>query len=132
MWRLVETADESLREMKRYHNSQQKDFKERWAKISQGREAVEQNKKKFRHFIREGKIWNIFIILIPFLYREKQGKVEDGLERIDRERNLQYKKVGELRDLKRNFQIYNLAKVNLHPFLKIVLLILLEVIVSML
>ena len=55
MWRLVETADESLREMKLYHNQQQKDFKERWAKISQGREAVEQNKKKFRHFIREGK-----------------------------------------------------------------------------
>ena len=64
MWRLVETADENLREMKRYHASQQRDFKERWTKISQGREAVEQNKKKFRHFIREGKLseisWNYF------------------------------------------------------------------------
>ena len=59
MWRLVETADESLREMKSYHNQQQRDFKERWGKISQGREAVEQNKKKFIHFIREGKIWNM-------------------------------------------------------------------------
>ena len=71
MWRLVEAADESLREMKRYHSEQQRDFKERWAKISQGREAVELNKKKFRHFIRE-----------------KQGKVEDGHERIKKEKNL--------------------------------------------
>ena len=65
MWRLVETADESLREMKRYHSQQQKDFKERWAKISQGREAIELNKKKFRHFIREGNL--SFIIIDPFL-----------------------------------------------------------------
>ena len=59
------------------------------------------------------------IILIPFLYREKQGKIEDGLERIDKETNLQYKKVGELRDLKRNFQINNLAKVNLQLFFRL-------------
>ena len=65
MWRLVETADESLREMKRYHSQQQKDFKERWAKISQGREGIELNKKKFRHFIREGNL--SFIIIDPFL-----------------------------------------------------------------
>ena len=97
MWRLVETADESLREMKRYHNQQQRDFKERWAKISQGREAIELNKKKFRHFIRE-----------------KQGKVDDGLERVNKEKNLQHQKVVELRDLKRNFQINNLAKENAH------------------
>ena len=67
MWRLVETADESLREMKRYHSQQQKDFKERWAKISQGREAIELNKKKFRHFIREGNL--SFIIIAHFLFK---------------------------------------------------------------
>ena len=111
MWRLVETADESLREMKRYHSHQQREFKERWAKISQGREAVELNKKKFRHFIREGEIPIVNSYVDPSTYREKQGKIEDGLERIDKERNLQFKKVGELRDLKRNFQINNLAKV---------------------
>ena len=109
MWKLVETADESLREMKRHHNCQQKDFKERWAKISQGREAVELNKKKFRHFIR--KLWNFASIILSPYFREKQGKIEDGLERVDKEKNLQFQKVVELRDLKRNFQINNLAKV---------------------
>ena len=58
-----------------------------------GKDAVEQNKKKFRHFIRE-----------------KQGKIEDGRERIDKEKLLQYQKVKELKDLKRDYQIHNLAK----------------------
>ena len=51
--------------------------------------------------------------MIPF-FREKQGKVDDGLERIDKEKSLQNQKVVELRDLKRNFQINNLAKENTH------------------
>ena len=59
----------------------------------QGREAVEQNKKKFRHFIRE-----------------KQAKIEDGHERINREKLLQQQKVIELKDLRRDYQIHNLAK----------------------
>ena len=60
--------------------------------------------------------WKITVIILSPFCREKQGKIEDGLERIDREKNLQYKKVGELRDLKRNFQINNLAKVVLTYF----------------
>ena len=65
----------------------------RWTKINQGREAIELNKKKFRHFIRE-----------------KQGKIEDGLERVEKEKRQQLVKVRELKDLKRDYQIHNLAK----------------------
>lgn len=74
MWRLVETADESLREMKRYHSHQQREFKERWAKISQGREAVELNKKKFRHFIREGEIPIVNSYVDPLLIEKSKEK----------------------------------------------------------
>ena len=68
-------------------------FKERWSKINQGREAIEMNRKKFRHFIRE-----------------KQGKIEDGVERIEKEKRQQFIKVMELKDLKRDYQIHHLAK----------------------
>ena len=55
---------------------------------------MENNKKKFRPFIRE-----------------KQGKIEDGLSRIEKEKHLQNQIVKDMKDLTRDFKIHNLAKV---------------------
>ena len=112
MWKVVEAADESLREVrshyqankkyvykiisfiKQYYQEKREEFQQRWEKIKRGREAVETNKKKFRPFIRE-----------------KQGKIEDGLSRIEKEKNLQNQIVKDMKDLNRDFKIHNLAKV---------------------
>ena len=112
MWKVVEAADESLREVrshyqasiklfykiisviKWYYQEKREEFQQRWEKIKRGKEAVETNKKKFRPFIRE-----------------KQGKIEDGLSRIEKEKNLQNQIVKDMKDLNRDFKIHNLAKV---------------------
>ena len=70
------------------------EFQQRWEKIRRGKEAVETNKKKFRPFIRE-----------------KQGKIEDGLSRIEKEKHSQNQIVKDMKDLNRDFKIHNLAKV---------------------
>ena len=56
---------------------------------------MEINKKKFKPFIRE-----------------KQGKIEDGLSRIEKEKQLQNQIVKDMKDLNRDFKIHNLAKVS--------------------
>ena len=112
MWKVVEAADESLREVrshyqankkyfykiisviKQYYQEKREEFQQRWEKIKRGKEAVETNKKKFRPFIRE-----------------KQGKIEDGLSRIEKEKSLQNQIVKDMKDLNRDFKIHNLAKV---------------------
>ena len=71
------------------------EFQQRWEKIRKGKEGVEINKKKFKPFIRE-----------------KQGKIEDGLSRIEKEKQLQNQIVKDMKDLNRDFKIHNLAKVN--------------------
>ena len=95
MWKVVETADENLKVVKQIYKEKAVDFQQRWEKIRKGKEAVENNKKKFKPFIRE-----------------KQAKVEDGLARIEKEKNLQHQRGKDLKDLKRDFLIHNLAKVN--------------------
>ena len=55
---------------------------------------METNKNKFKPFIRE-----------------KQGKIEDGLSRIEKEKHLQNQIVKDMKDLNRDFKIHNLAKV---------------------
>ena len=72
------------------------EFQQRWEKIRKGKEGVEINKKKFKPFIRE-----------------KQGKIEDGLSRIEKEKQLQNQIINDMKDLNRDFKIHNLAKVNL-------------------
>ena len=55
---------------------------------------METNKNKFKPFIRE-----------------KQGKIEDGLSRIEKEKHLQNQIVKDMKDLTRDFKIHTLAKV---------------------
>ena len=49
--------------------------------------------------------------LKSFSTREKQGKIEDGQLRVQREIELQNQQIKDLRDRKREFLILNLAKV---------------------
>lgn len=93
MWKVVEAADEELKLTKQHFSDKMVEFNERWEKIRQGKQAIENNKKKFRHFIRE-----------------KQGKIEEGQERIEHETQLQWQKVKELKELKRDRKIHNAAK----------------------
>ena len=95
MWKVVEAIDENLREVRVHYQEKSLEFKTRWEIIQRGKAAVENNKKKFKPFIRE-----------------KQGKVEDGLARIEKEKELQNQCVRDLRDLKRDFQLHSLAKVS--------------------
>ena len=94
MWKVVEAADERLREVRSHHQKKRGEFQERWEKIKKGKNTVENNKKKFKPFIRE-----------------KQGKIEDGLARIEKEKKLQNQMVRDMKDLSRDFKIHNLAKV---------------------
>ena len=55
---------------------------------------METNKNKFKPFIRE-----------------KQGKIEDGLSRIEKEKSLQNQIVKDMKELNRDFKIHSLAKV---------------------
>ena len=84
-----------------------------------GQRGCGAKQKEISTFHQAGKILILseirFELFCLFSIREKQGKIDAGLERINKEKNLQYLKVGELRDLKRNFQINNLAKVVLRP-----------------
>ena len=93
MWKVVEAADEELKLTKQHFSDKMVEFNERWEKIRQGKQAIENNKKKFRHFIRE-----------------KQGKIEEGQERVEHETHLQWQKVKELKELKRDRKIHNAAK----------------------
>ena len=79
---------------KYYHQAKREEFQQRWEKIRRGKEAVETNKNKFKPFIRE-----------------KQGKIEDGLSRIEKEKSLQNQIVKDMKELNRDFKIHSLAKV---------------------
>ena len=96
MWKVVEAADEELKKTKQNFSEKMVEFDERWEKIRKGKLAIENNKKKFRHFIRE-----------------KQGKIEEGQDRIEHETQLQWQKVKELKELKRDGKIHNVAKKSL-------------------
>ena len=96
MWKVVEAADEELKKTKQHFCEKMVEFDERWEKIRKGKQAIESNKKKFKHFIRE-----------------KQGKIEEGQERIEHEKQLQWQKVKELKELKRDGKIHNVAKKSL-------------------
>ena len=93
MWKVVEFADEDLKKTKQNFREKMTEFDERWEKIKKGKLAIENNKKKFKHFIRE-----------------KQGKIEEGEDRIEHEKKLQWQKVKELKELKRDGKIHNVAK----------------------
>ena len=69
MWKVVEAADEELKKTKQHFGEKMVEFDERWEKIRKGKQAIENNKKKCNHFIRE-----------------KQGKIEEGQERIEHEK----------------------------------------------
>ena len=96
MWKHVETADEDLKKTKQHFKEKMVEFDERWERIRKGRKAIETNKKKFKHFIRE-----------------KQVKIEEGEERIEHEKQLQWEKVKELKELKRDSKIHSVAKKSL-------------------
>ena len=51
MWKVVEAADEELKMTKQHFSEKMVEFNQRWEKIRKGKEAIENNKKKFRHFI---------------------------------------------------------------------------------
>ena len=93
MWKVVEGTDEDLRKTRLEYKEKMKEFEARWNKVNQGKLAVENNKNKFKHFIRE-----------------KQCKIEEGQERIEREKRAQRMKVRDLKELKRDCQIHQLSR----------------------
>lgn len=52
MWKVVESVDEELTELKLFYKEKSADFEKRWIAIKKGKDAMEKNKKKFQTFIR--------------------------------------------------------------------------------
>ena len=92
-WKEVDTADEDLQKTRNLYEKKMVEFDGRWRKIEKGQLEVKQNLVKFNNFVRE-----------------KQGKVDGGLNRVKHEQELQDRRVEELEELKKDGQVHAEAK----------------------
>ena len=92
-WKEVDTADEDLQKTRNLYEKKMVEFDERWRKIEKGQLEVKQNLVKFNNFVRE-----------------KQGKVDGGLNRVKHEQELQDRRVEELEELKKDGLVHAEAK----------------------
>ena len=95
-WKEVDTADEDLQKTRNLYEKKMVEFDGRWRKIENGQLEVKQNLVKFNNFVRE-----------------KQGKVDGGLNRVKYEQEVQDKKVEELQELKKEGHVHEGAKTTL-------------------
>ena len=95
-WKEVDTADEDLQKTRNLYEKKMVEFDGRWRKIENGQLEVKQNLVKFNNFVRE-----------------KQGKVDGGLNRVKYEQEVQDKKVEELQELKKDGYVHEEAKTTL-------------------
>ena len=93
MWRAVDMADTELQETRRLYATKMAEFDSRWRKLEAGQSEVKQNLIKFNNFVRE-----------------KQGKVEGGLERMALEQEHQEARDKELKGLRQEVTTLEAAK----------------------
>ena len=93
MWRAVDMADTELQETRRLYATKMAEFDSRWRKLEAGQSEVKQNLIKFNNFVRE-----------------KQGKVEGGLERMAVEQEHQEARDKELKGLRQEVTTLEAAK----------------------
>ena len=92
-WRDVDLADVELQETRRLYATKMAEFDSRWRKLEAGQSEVKQNLIKFNNFVRE-----------------KQGKVEGGLERMALEQEHQQARDKELAGLRQEVTTLEAAK----------------------
>ena len=92
-WRDVDTADSELEETRGLYAKKMAEFESRWRKLEAGQSEVKQNLIKFNNFVRE-----------------KQGKVEGGLERMAMEQEHQQARDKELAGLRHEVKTLEAAK----------------------
>ena len=92
-WRDVDMADLELQQTRQTYANKMAEFEERWLKLEEGQLEVKQNLIKFNNFVRE-----------------KQGKVEGGLERMRTEQEQQVRREKELRELRQKVDTLCKAK----------------------
>ena len=80
----MDLADIELQETRKLYAEKMSEFDTRWRKLETGQSEVKQNLIKFNNFVRE-----------------KQGKVEGGLERMAQEQHHQQARDQELAGLRR-------------------------------
>ena len=93
MWRAVDMADTELQETRSLYATKMAEFDTRWRKLEAGQSEVKQNLIKFNNFVRE-----------------KQGKVEGGLERMTLEEEHQEARDKELAGLRQEVTTLEAAK----------------------
>ena len=93
MWRAVDMADTELQETRSLYATKMAEFDTRWRKLEAGQSEVKQNLIKFNNFVRE-----------------KQGKVEGGLERMALEQEHQEARDKELAGLRQEVTTLEAAK----------------------
>ena len=93
MWRAVDMADTELQETRSLYATKMAEFDTRWRKLEAGQSEVKQNLIKFNNFVRE-----------------KQGKVEGGLERMALEQEHQEARDKELKGLRQEVTTLEAAK----------------------
>ena len=92
-WRDVDLADVELQETRRLYATKMAEFDSRWRKLEAGQSEGKQNLIKFNNFVRE-----------------KQGKVEGGLERMAMEQEHQQARDKELAGLRQEVTTLEAAK----------------------
>ncbi|XP_023340055.1 cilia- and flagella-associated protein 73 [Eurytemora carolleeae] len=92
-WKEMDTAEDELKRTRVLYQKKMMEFQARWRKIEAGQLEVKQNLVKFNNFVRE-----------------KQGKVEGGLEKAHQEILQQEMKTLELAELEKEKVLYEEAK----------------------
>ena len=92
-WREVEQAEMELQHTRSLHEEKMTEFDQRWRQVERGQLEVKQNLVKFNNFVRE-----------------KQGKVDSGVERMKWEQEQQEKRSRELQMLRDELKTLNSAK----------------------
>ena len=92
-WKEVDNADEDLQKTRNLYEKKMVEFDGRWRKIEKGQLEVKQNLVKFNNFVRE-----------------KQGKVDGGLNRVKHEQQLQDRRAEELEELKKDATVHEEAR----------------------
>ena len=92
-WREVEQAEMELQQTRSLHEEKMTEFDQRWRQVERGQLEVKQNLVKFNNFVRE-----------------KQGKVDSGVERMKWEQEQQEKRSRELQMLRDELKTLNSAK----------------------
>ena len=91
-WREVEVAEVELEQTRADHENKMREFDLRWRQVETGQLEVKQNLVKFNNFVRE-----------------KQGKVDGGMERMRAEQEQQARRGRELQMLKEELRTLNSA-----------------------